>query len=483
MRSTLVLLSLIPVLHTGCALEPADPAIGERLQEGVNQGGCDSLCCDPDCNLQSTDLVGNLNTMYGLFDRSLAMSSTTDDLNIQYTDELETSPDGRNVIRHLVGCALSEGDRIAWTEPATGVEYEWFGLHGIAPIWRNNGIPLTAAGEAAKDQLGNCMLSYINDNGASVRIEADSEIWGDGASGDYMLQGGAFMGTLSQFYPGDGADRFFSCYSLPKKLKNRLGDAAEDTRDCPYPNSNCEVQSLGFCGEVCASKSGLNGEWGDCLTPDGVMENPAWVNLKASANVEQIDCQPGISTCVAHSIDKLIARATLIMSAADFKCKVGDDCAFYAEGVGTASIVASNNANMAASCSMLPGAFSRCDVECNDIANGVSKTECQITISYASTAGTIECNNEASCRLTCLDNPDHSKCKFDVCGDPAGMRECPGYPNSKFCGECPGTCLETSPADVCDSTGPIAGRSCQCDPECNARGDCCENKFTICGID
>ena len=459
-------------------------------RQAAGQGGtqCELICCDPGCNLQTTQMVAYLSEINTLMNGALAAGTNSDALNTNVTDGLEQTYDGRNVLRHLIGCALPEGQRIIWEDNAAGVTYEWKGLHGIIPGWRT-GHMLQAA---LRDHLAYCMLAYINDNDTSLAIEVDNELWGPGASGEYMLQGGAFMGGMIGFGPHDGAEHFFSCYSLPKDLKDALGDADEDSRDCPYANTNCEVQSLGFCGEVCATKGGLYAEWGDCVTPDDTIQSPAWVNLKAGAGVQTYDCASSTS-CSASSTDKLIGRAFLQDkgATASFTCNPGDDCAFYVEGDGSGTITARNGSNMAVTCSQTD-LMAECDVTCKDTLNGISSTQCHITVPVAENIGHIECRNEASCRLICMDDPDHPDCGFDVCGAPAGERTCAGYPNSKFCGECPGTCLRGEITGhfpnwqfqwACDDTSADPSHSCQCDPGCAARGDCCENKYAICGAD
>lgn len=488
MRHVFTSASLLLLLSNACALEPDEALpLGTAAQEVAGGSDCKGICCYPGCNLQTTQMVAHLSSMNSLMANSLAAGPNTDALNTNATGGLEQTYDGRNVLRHLIGCALPENERIFWEDGQ--VLYEWFGLHNIASGWRNGSIlnvPL-------RDQLAYCMLSYINDNDTSLSIEVDNEIWGPGASGDYMLQGGAFMGGVIGLGPQDSTEHFFSCYSLPKDLKDALGDSDEDSRDCPYANTNCGVQSLGHCGEVCATKGGLYSEWGDCTTPDEQILHPAWVNLKAGATVHTVDCIANNQDCVAQSSNKLIARAMLTKAtdSAQFTCDNGDKCAFYVEGYGDATIVARNNANMAVTCSQL-NTSDACDVTCKDTLNGVSKTQCHITLPRASVAGQIECRNEASCRLTCMDGANHPDCEFDVCGDPAGERSCLGYPNSKFCGECPGTCetvswsasgLDITFQHACWNTDADPDLVCQCDPGCAARDDCCENKFAICGAD
>ena len=506
MIRSIVFTTTVLSLIVGCVLEENRVVAVDR--EATNDN-CTGGCCDPKCNLQSTHLVDRLTFLDLLTLHPLALPTpvpSTYQLNVKHTESMHNDADGRNVLRHLVSCALNDGDTVLWHNDSRTKEGEWYGYHGIVPEWtdvtwgqENNdstGGDKSTTNPMSLDirkRLSNCMLSYINDNDTSVKIETSADDFGPDPSRGFTLQGGAFMGfvmTLRDEAP-EGQPHFWSCYSLPRRLKDKLGGNDEDTRDCPYTNSNCGVQSLGFCGEVCTTQKGLYGGWGECENPDfqlGVGVHPANVHLATDDSVETYVCQTSpavpcnkMSGTGAH--ERLIAHAPPgLATPTTFVCDEGDDCAFYVDGDADAMIEARDGADMAVTCNATSG---QCDVRCTDeIFNGAGDTFCQITMPKDSAAGIIQCENEATCRLTCLEKNDASPCRFARCDHPAGEQRCPGYPNSKFCGECPGTCAGADPGTsdlACDATGPVSGRSCQCDRGCSERGDCCENKFAICG--
>ena len=112
MRHLFTSASLLLLLSTACALEP-EGAIpqGTAVQEAAGGNECEYICCNPGCNLQTTQMVAYLGSMNSLMGDSLAAGSNSDALNISATGGLEQTADGRNVLRHLIGCALPEDER------------------------------------------------------------------------------------------------------------------------------------------------------------------------------------------------------------------------------------------------------------------------------------------------------------------------------------------------------------------------------------
>src|SRR5262249_45267983 len=46
-------------------------------------------------------------------------------------------PFAQNFMRYLVGCSLSPGDALSWTDPYDGVSYQWVGDSGHCQDWKS----------------------------------------------------------------------------------------------------------------------------------------------------------------------------------------------------------------------------------------------------------------------------------------------------------------------------------------------------------
>lgn len=460
-------------------------------------------CPQFNCNLEASEVLENLADLRDLpGDRLMTESGT---LNISNTAQMEETKSGRDVLRHIVACALDTTQAVRYIDEISDIEYVWPGGHGIAPEWSLGAL---TSDDKIKD-IDECLISYINDHDTHVHLMSGDEdrpslTEGDGYQGDdHMVMSGVFYGHVMghQAFPGDGP-HFWSCYTLPRHIRDALGDNtgsvgafAPDgvrSRDCPYPNSECGVYSLGFCGEVCETHDGLFGEWGDCKNPiddpAGLTKtaHPTWVNLMQNSDVDAKQCSTGGDSCTIEPGKKLVIRSTkrpdefTTPTASSFTCGSGSICAFHVNDDGPAPAVltaesgAEGGANMAAICS--EPTEGDCHVDCTGAG-----TTCDITVTNSSAlagAGGVECTQGASCRLTCMqeDSTNPGACAIDVCTNESGQSRAPTRAGkSWYCNrKAPGSCAATD-GDFVYETETTS--YCACDYGCEVRGDCCEDKY------
>ena len=175
-------------------------------------------------------------------------------LNPQNAGELLSTPDGREVLTYLVGCAMPEGQILVGTHD--GTTYEFYGELGLAPGWLRHRLD-----PAGRGWVSACMFSRVNINNVALPVSLRGPTRKLDTSPEeraaWTLEEGAFYGNL--FTPGDQPIDWIACRG-EDQAAGETGGLVE--RDCAEPDpanpgkTLCGFTYAGDCGtfaedEVC----------------------------------------------------------------------------------------------------------------------------------------------------------------------------------------------------------------------------------------
>ncbi|MEJ7604251.1 MAG: hypothetical protein WKG01_40700, partial [Kofleriaceae bacterium] len=179
-------------------------------------------------------------------------------LNPQNADELLSTPDGREVLTYLVGCAVPADQVLVGTHD--GTTYEFYGELGLAPGWLRHRLD-----RAGKGWVSACMFSRVNVNNVALPVSLRGpnrklDTTPEERAG-WTLEEGAFYGNL--FTPGDQPINWIACRG-EDQAAGESGGLVE--RDCAEPDpanpgkTLCGFKYAGDCGtfaedEVCEGYS------------------------------------------------------------------------------------------------------------------------------------------------------------------------------------------------------------------------------------
>ena len=181
------------------------------------------------------------------------------------------------VMRYLYKCAAPAGTSLSWTNPATGADYTWPGVLGLAPGW----IGGAAATVDEQQVITACLGALTNKFGMSVTIAVE----GRNAQGtalaiepdeltSFSVQEACFFGNLFSdegvFVGADHAAPEASTSSI--RACGLRTEAVGLSSECP-PLSN-----VGYCSENCTLDEG--GIFYESCTWGGVTYRPLTTRIR-----------------------------------------------------------------------------------------------------------------------------------------------------------------------------------------------------------
>ncbi len=167
-------------------------------------------------------------------------------LNSENAQELLSTPDGREVLTYLVGCAVPEGQVLIGTHD--GTDYEFFGELGLAPGWLRHRLD-----HQGKGWVSACMFARVNVHNVSLPVSLrgphrNLDVSAEERAG-WVLEEGAFYGNL--FTPGDDPINWIACRGKDQAA-GETGGLVD--RDCAEPDpanpgkTLCGFKYAGDCG-------------------------------------------------------------------------------------------------------------------------------------------------------------------------------------------------------------------------------------------
>jgi hypothetical protein len=319
----------------------------------------------------------------------LALNRLTEDrLQINGSDDLVQTEEGRELLRYVAQCALSEGDILVGRYQ--GTEYEFPGLLGLAPAWE--GEPLTPGSQRI---LSACLLAHVNAFGVSVPISVR-------ASGllpttpvereQYSVYEGTFFG---QVFEGDEI-KTYSCQGSAATAAMEHSEHRAQ-RVCTDDSGECGIESVGRCRDVCEQRREDEG-WVNCrahgvLYPETISvylfaDDPDGMNQHCTSDDCRLDNPQG--------------------SAAILDCAGMDGCDTDCNSDSTCSIDGAMTNNFQASV----GAARFTEIDC------YGNNNCQ-----------VDCREGASCEVDCMNN---NNCQVDCSRDASCEIRC-GGPSGNNC--------------------------------------------------
>lgn len=343
---------------------------------------------------------------------SLALSEV-DDGSFELTSELEETQEGREVLKYIAQCALSEGDSLVVEHD--GESEELPGLLGLLPGWVEREM---SAGE--QRLLSACLLAHVNAFGVSVAISvrAGSLSYGQDELREYSVYEGTFFG---QVFDGE-LERIYSCQGHAAD-NAREASEARHMRVCTDLDDDCGVISLGRCRDVCDRFEEDVG-WTECWADGQRYDETVSVHLFADDPYGQNEFCDSVEEC-----QMLVGWG----SSAVLKCRSGEECdatcwtgarcivdmedgeevdveiRFGSEGETRCADVDDCDLECAdgAECEFECYDVNQCDVECK------RGSSCDIYC-RGETDGCddVRCTDSSSCLLDCRNGGD---CEFAVC--------------------------------------------------------------------
>jgi hypothetical protein len=229
-------------------------------------------------------------SLNGLSLNGLSLNGLATVDGLKSTSGMMTTPGGRDVVKYMVKCALSNGDSLT-KQDQNGVSYTYQGALGVAPELKNG-----PCDGACQERVSACMLAHVNNSGMNIDIWLDSEgATGWGQSPSFPYQEGSFFGNLFpnpwQGYYCNG--KGYDAGSVPGRLGAPI---ASNVYVNPY-GGNVECGNSGQC-----SAHGADG-YNSCNTSiNGVYKSwskvvTVWRNF--DQNTVYKICNYGTQKCMA----------------------------------------------------------------------------------------------------------------------------------------------------------------------------------------
>ena len=168
--------------------------------------------------------------------------------------DLMSTPDGRDVMSYLIGCALTTGQTFVDYDP-NGNQYSFPGWLGLATAWADRTPTVDE-----RQLVSACLLSRTNYFGVTVQLSlrGDSPLLtlDDGEVAAYPAEESAFWGD---FFDPSGVIQEHACESAAKVADE--GNASYTLRQCATPagdgTTKCGFTYDGTCGSQVPS-SGIH---------------------------------------------------------------------------------------------------------------------------------------------------------------------------------------------------------------------------------
>jgi hypothetical protein len=345
--------------------------------------------------------------------------------------DLDTSADGREVLKYVAQCALRDGDVLVAEHE--GVTYEFPGLLGLAPQWEDAPLP-----EGAQRAVSACLLAHVNAFGVSVPIslrDRGSLLSSPEERIQYSVYEGTFFGQVFE-------DGEFKTYSCQGSVSTAALEHSENRalRVCTDSTGECGIVPVGRCLDVCEQRHPDEG-WVNCWA-EGV-RYPETVSVYLFAD----DPDGRNQRCTTKDCKMESATG----SAAILDCDGKDKCAADCDSDATCSIDGAATGDLSAdvgaarfseidcfgndNCTVACQAGASCDVDCLNTNN--CKVTCEsdaLCDVHCGSAGgeddgawggnncdDIKCRGGASCLIAC---GDVNNCGFSECYE--GANSCPG---------------------------------------------------------
>ncbi len=167
--------------------------------------------------------------------------------NSETTAAFISTPQGREVLGYIVGCALPDGDKLLATG-TDGTIFEFFGEAGLAKEWLNH--PLLKAG---RGWVSACLFARVNDHNTAVPVSMRGPHRMLATSPDeeqgWALEEGAFYGDYF-VAPGETI-QWIACRGKDQAA-GEFGGLVD--RDCTEPDPNDPTHTI--CGFTYAGECG-----------------------------------------------------------------------------------------------------------------------------------------------------------------------------------------------------------------------------------
>ena len=188
--------------------------------------------------------------------------------------ELARTPQGRQWLKYITSCGLSEGDQL--TLKVEDSSYQFSGNLGLASDWLKQ--PLSASAER---WASTCLLALTNAFGVTVPISVrgSHDALQAGMKPHetqlYLVEEAAFYGNIfaspAAAYVCTGEQTPSSPY-----LQQRV---CAETSDTP-PLTKCQFLLMGRCKDLCEYQDSDNGHYERCRGSDGLYSEVVTVYLK-----------------------------------------------------------------------------------------------------------------------------------------------------------------------------------------------------------
>ena len=167
--------------------------------------------------------------------------------NSETTNAFLSTPQGREVLSYIVGCALPDGDKLLATG-TDGNALEFFGEAGLAKEWLNHRLLKVGRGWVSA-----CLFARVNDHNTAVPVSMRGPHHALASSPDeeqgWALEEGAFYGDYF-VAPGETV-QWIACRGRDQAA-SEFGGLVD--RDCTEPDPNdpshtvCGFTYAGECG-------------------------------------------------------------------------------------------------------------------------------------------------------------------------------------------------------------------------------------------
>ncbi len=313
---------------------------------------------------------------------------------------IETVSLGRQVLDYLVRCAFEPGERLSFE--ADGTTYEYVGVAGLAPGWKD--APLS---ESEARLVSACVLAHVNAYGESVQLSVRSHGVlhpSKQEKKDYPVYEGTFFGNVFEepmrFYSCQGDDSYVAGEQSPDRA----------LRTCADPSEDCGVVSLGRCRDVCETRGRKTG-WRDCWA-DGVFYSETVSAFLAPDDSDFLECGDGWSCAMGVSGSGFTGH---------IDCEGADSCEVDCKKSAICNIDCSD----AESCEYKVKKNAYAEINCNGVEHCEGKclrdSWCEVDCLDAESCDDIYCKSGAECLLSCA---GAAECGFAKCV--GGELSCPG---------------------------------------------------------
>ncbi|HWN10511.1 MAG TPA: hypothetical protein VNO50_14805 [Pyrinomonadaceae bacterium] len=167
--------------------------------------------------------------------------------NRETTAAFISTPEGREVLGYIVGCALPDGDKLLATG-TDGTTFEFFGEAGLAKEWVNHRLF-----KAGRGWVSACLFARVNNHNTPVPVSMRGPHHALATSTDeeqgWALEEGAFYGD---YFVAPGAPvQWIACRGRDQAA-SEFGGLVD--RDCTEPDPNDPTHTV--CGFTYAGECG-----------------------------------------------------------------------------------------------------------------------------------------------------------------------------------------------------------------------------------